>query len=185
MDGRGLLAVSEGREQIRMRDDAGALLRIERDALEAVAGDAFAIELREALVEQQVIGLEQLAIVRALAPHDLIEEELERRAQVGEHRGVEVGEGLRIFGDRLRALEFQPVVEEAAQLRLRARIAEHARRLARRSARGCCSFPSRRGLQQLLGRGWNPTGAARAARRRRSRPAARRRGVPDRESAAT
>ncbi len=129
MDGRGLPRVGEGGEQVGMSDHAGALSGVEGDFLEFTALDGLAVEFAEPLVEQQVVGLEQLAVVGGLAPHHIIHKAQQGLAQVGQHSLVETGEGLRILRGALGVLQVQPVVEEAVQLGPRARVRHHAPRL--------------------------------------------------------
>ena len=63
MNGRRRLAAGQTRQEIRMRDHACALLRIERHRLESIARIALAVKLGEPVVEQQVVRPEQIAVV--------------------------------------------------------------------------------------------------------------------------
>ena len=106
-----------------------------------------AVEFGDARVHQHVVGEQEFAVVGRLAPHDALDEKAERFAQVGDERGVEFRECLRVFRQRLRFAGAEPVVEKVGEFRLGARVVHHARRL-RANLLGRVDFAFADGLQQ-------------------------------------
>ncbi len=108
-----------------------------------------AVELRQPAVQVEVVGEEQLAEVGRLAPDHVVEEQVERRPQVGGERRVEAGESLRVLRQVRDVVDLEPREQELADLRLRPRVGEHPLGLLRDlRARG--ELAGRRGVEQCL-----------------------------------
>ena len=84
------------------------------------------IEFGEAVVEIDFVGEEQLAVVGGVGPDDIVEKQFERRAQVGDRGGVEVGELFGVFAQVDVAVDVEPSEQEVAELGAGAEIGEHA-----------------------------------------------------------
>ena len=125
VDGRGVFEISEGGEQVGMGEEAGALAAFEMDFFEIVADGFRLVKFRKAVVEHHVVRAEELAVVGAAIPDNIINEETERTAEVGENGFIEIRVFLRIFRDVVDILHLEPMVEKPVELFFGPRIAKH------------------------------------------------------------
>ena len=113
-----------------MGEDAGALGGVELHRLELVAlRPGHAVELGEPFVEEEIVGLEKLAVVGAIAPDHVLDEFLQRFPQVGQDRLVEIRIGLLVLAHVLGLLDGQPLVEELPEFGARPWVLHHPRGL--------------------------------------------------------
>lgn len=113
VDGGGGAGGGEGGQEVGVGDDAGALFGVETDALEVVVFNLFAVEFGESVVEVEVVGLEQLAVVGLFAPDGVFDEELEGSSEVGEGGAVEIRKGFGVFAGVFGVIELEPMMEKA------------------------------------------------------------------------
>src|SRR6185436_4475296 len=121
MDRRAGRLVGERSEEIRMREHAGALAGGRGDACEftqrpSARGRGQAVEFREAIVGEEIVGAQQLAEVGALAPYDLVDKHAERGAQIVDDVGGEIGKQFIVLAEVLEVAELEPVLEKLADL---------------------------------------------------------------------
>ena len=127
MNGRGEFLIGEGGEQVRMGHHARALSGIERHLHKIIVRVGLhAIESGQAVVQIQVIAQQQRAVIRRSIPHRILQEQIQRRAQVGDDFGSESGIKFSVLGEVFQVIHLQPVMEEILHLGSRARIGQHA-----------------------------------------------------------
>ena len=96
-----------------MGEDAGALRGVAWDGLEAfAAGPRKAVVVGQPLIEDEVVGLDELAVVGGFGGDDAVHEELEGLAEVGDDLGVEAGEGFGVFTEVAIGVQLEPAEEE-------------------------------------------------------------------------
>src|SRR5687767_1186161 len=99
-----------------MSNDAAALLRLERNLLKvAVPRQVGAIKLRQEAIHEHVLRLQEFPIIGTLTPDHLVDEEIERGAQVGQQRVRKIRKYRSVFGNILALVHLKPMMEEVAQ----------------------------------------------------------------------
>ena len=77
MNRRGVVRIGKLREQQRMGEHARAAVGAHRNFFKPAGGHLGSIKLTKPIIQVQVIGLEQVAVVARAAPHGLVQKEPE------------------------------------------------------------------------------------------------------------
>ena len=109
-----------------MGDDTGTFLWVKLNFHEILRGiGADTVEPGEAIIQEQVVGQQQAAVIRRSAPRRIFEEEVQRRAQVADDFGCETRIEICVLRKILDVIHLDPALEEILHLRPRSRIGQH------------------------------------------------------------
>ena len=114
MDRRGGVVVGKQRQQVRVGEQPGPFLLIKPSGgkLPGVGHPLGSVKLGQALAERQIVGCEQFPEVRAGAlPDYVVDEQVQRCAQISFERIVVARENLGILGDACGCIDSDPVMK--------------------------------------------------------------------------
>ena len=97
-------------------------------------------------IEVDLVGQQQLSVIRSVAPHHRIYEVVQGGSQILHHLGIEARVRLRILGYVIGRLRIEPMVKEPSQLGLSPWVLDHASGLGANLFRSddftaVCGFP--------------------------------------------